>query len=389
MRKILFCILVFGASLVAADWVLRDLSPAPGADRTPTLVEIPPLQPVTRTSVIVTPITISLSTLRDAMEEAAPRNLAGKRPNPHAELLTDGEIGWNINRGPLAVGARSGALAISTPLSGTVRATGKVSQTTGSLTGALASVLGEKFGREIEKSLTGRSIDQRADIRGNVTVTARPTVTSGWRLEPNLSAQVAIADAALPIAGMRVNVANDVKPYVDRSVAEQIAALQARVRNDPFLEQAARREWTKMCRSISLGASGAAVSDLWLEVRPTRAFAAQPRIEESEMTLVLGVEAETRIVPVETKPECPFPAKLELVPQVEQGRVNIAVPIDVPFTEVNRLLESQLAGKTFPEDGNGVVRGDDRDREACGFRRPAADLVALKARDQELVRPWR
>ena len=39
---------------------------------------------------------------------------------------------------------------------------------------------------------------------------------------------------------------------------------------------------------------------------------------------------------------------------MEQGRVNIAVPIDVPFTEVNRLLEAQLKGKTFPEDKSGA-----------------------------------
>src|SRR4029453_10869320 len=59
-------------------------------------------------------------------------------------------------------------------------------------------------------------------------------------------------------------------------------------------------------------------------------------------TLTIGVEAQTRIVPAETKPDCPFPAQLELVPQIEQGRVNIAVPIDIPFTEVNRLLEARL-----------------------------------------------
>jgi hypothetical protein len=30
------------------------------------------------------------------------------------------------------------------------------------------------------------------------------------------------------------------------------------------------------------------------------------------------------------------------------------VPIDIPFTEVNRLLEAQLKGKTFPEDKSGA-----------------------------------
>jgi Domain of unknown function (DUF4403) len=145
-----------------------------------------------------------------------------------------------------------------------------------------------------------------------------------------------------------------VKPLLDRTVNEQVTALQARVRNDPFLELAARREWAKMCRSISLGATAPGMPNLWLELRPTRAFAGQPRINDSALTLTVGVQAQTRIVPSETKPDCPFPAQLELVPQMEQGRVNIGVPIDIPFTEVNRLLELQLKGKTFPEDQSGA-----------------------------------
>ncbi|MGB7855791.1 MAG: DUF4403 family protein, partial [Pseudolabrys sp.] len=149
---------------------------------------------------------------------------------------------------------------------------------------------------------------------------------------------------------MKLSLADAVKPLLDRTVNEQVTALQSRVRNDPFLETAARREWTKMCRSIPLGAAAAGVPNLWLELRPTRAFAAQPRINESALTLTIGVQAETRIVPNETRPECPFPAQLELLPQIDGGRVNVAVPIDIPFTEVTRLLEAQLQGKTFPED---------------------------------------
>jgi hypothetical protein len=43
------------------------------------------------------------------------------------------------------------------------------------------------------------------------------------------------------------------------------------------------------------------------------------------------------------------------VPQLTPGQVNVGVPIDVPFAEVNRLLHAQLAGKTFPEDKSGSV----------------------------------
>jgi len=165
----------------------------------------------------------------------------------------------------------------------------------------------------------------------------------------------------MAIMGVKLSVSNEVKPLLERAVNEQVGALSTRVRNDPFLELAARREWAKMCRSIALGGSTAGLPNLWLELRPTRAFAGQPRISDQAVTLTIGVQAETRIVPSETKPDCPFPAQLELVPQMDRGSLNIGVPIDIPFTEVNRLLEAQLNGKIFPEDKSGAfsatVRG--------------------------------
>jgi hypothetical protein len=110
-----------------------------------------------------------------------------------------------------------------------------------------------------------------------------------------------------------------------------------------------------MCRSISFAAAGAGAPNLWLEMRPTRAFAAQPRIDANGVTLTLGVQAETRIVPSATKPSCPFPSQLQIVPPLDQGRVAIAAPIDIPFTEVNRIMEAQLKGRKFPDDPNAAA----------------------------------
>jgi uncharacterized protein DUF4403 len=268
-------------------------------------------------------------------------------------LLSNAEFGWTITRGPLGVTGKPEALAVATALTGTFRATGQLSSQAGNLTGAIGNLLGGGLGQRVQ-NLTEKTLDQRADIKGNVTVTSKPALQPAWRVEPNLAAQVSIADASMAIMGVKLNIGNEVKPLLDRTVNEQVASLQAKVRNDPFLEVAARREWAKMCRSISLGASAQGMPNLWLELRPTRAFAAQPRISESAVTLTVGVQADTRIVPNETKPDCPFPAQLELVPQMDQGKINVAVPIDIPFTEVNRLLEAQLKGKTFPEDKSGA-----------------------------------
>src|SRR5215468_587136 len=265
--------LVVVVSFAGAVWAMNRFLPSAGARR-PVLVEVPPLKPVARTSVIVTPAAVALTAIRDSLERAAPRDLNGKRDNPISQLLSNAELGWTVSRGPLAVAGKPDGLAVSTALTGTFRATGQLSNQAGNLTGQIGNLLGGNLGQSVQK-LTEKTLDQRADIKGNVTVTSRPALQSAWRMEPNLTAQVAIADASMAIMGAKVSISNEVKPLLDRTVNEQVAALQARVRNDPFLEVAARREWVKLCRSISLGSSSAGMPNLWLELRPTRAFAGQ------------------------------------------------------------------------------------------------------------------
>ncbi|HEU0083557.1 MAG TPA: DUF4403 family protein, partial [Bradyrhizobium sp.] len=203
-------------------------------------------------------------------------------------------------------------------------------------------------------SINIKNINASAEIKGNVAMTARPQLAANWRIDPNLAAQVDLNDTSLSVAGVRVNVPAQTKPVIDKAINDQLAAVQARLRNDPALESNARAQWSRLCRSIPLQGAAASLPPLWLEMRPTRALAAQPRIDASAVMLTLGLEAETRITPAQTRPDCPFPATLTIVPPAP-GRVAIAVPIDVPFTELSKLLEAQLAGKTFPEDGSGGV----------------------------------
>ena len=348
---------VLGAAVLAVFfsgtlWALNRFLPGNTLDESrPATAALSPLQPVTRTSVIVAPVAVAALAIRDAMEANAPRNLTGKNENPLADLLGKADIGWTVSRGPFAVNGASTGLNISTPLNGSLRVTGQIANQGGNLTGALGGLLGNKLGGEVQK-LTTRALDQRADIRGNVTVNSRPALLPNWRIEPNLSGNVALADGGVTVAGIKLNVSNEVKPLLDKTVSEQIGSLANKLRNDRSLETAARKQWGQMCRSIALGAASAGAPNLWLEVKPTRAFAAQPKILADWVILTLGVEAETRILPSETKPDCPFPARLDLVAGLDQGKVTLGVPIDVPFTELNRVMELQLKGKTFPETGD-------------------------------------
>jgi hypothetical protein len=354
-RTILLAIAVVGvsffASLKAMDW----LSPR-GSSPAPVVAELPPLPPVSRSSVIVAPVSIALSVIRDIADHAAPRNFAGKADNPVSQVLQNADIGWTASRGPMFATGAQDVLSLSTPIAGKLNITGSLSsKATGAVGDAIGGLLGGNAAKQIG-AVNIKALNANAEIKGSVTITSRPKLAAAWHLEPNLGAQVNLGDTNLSVAGARVNVPAQVKPLIDKTVGEQLTAVGERIRADQTLVQNARAQWAKACRSIPLQGTGTTSSlpALWLELKPTRAIAAQPNVDAKNVTLMLGIQADTRITPTQTKPDCPFPDKISIIPPTTGG-VSIGVPIDMPFTDLNKILESQLVGRTFPEDGSGSV----------------------------------
>ena len=355
LKTILLAIAVvvvsFFVSLKTMDWLWPR-----GSVRAPVLVELPPLPAAPRISSIVTPVAIALAAIRDAADRGAPRTFQGKADNPVSQILQSADIGWTASRGPISATGAQDVLSLTTPLTGTLNVTGSLSsKATGAVGDALGGLLGGDAAKRIG-SINIKNLNASAEIKGTVIITSRPRLAAAWRIDPNLAGQVTLGDTNLSVAGARVNVPAQVKPLIDKTVADQLNAMGARIRNDPAFEQNARVQWAKLCRSIPLQGTGptSSLPALWLELRPTRAVAAQPRVDASAVTLTLGIEAETRITPVPTKPDCPFPAKIDIVPPTPGG-VSIGVPIDVPFTDISRIVQAQFEGRTFPEDGSGSV----------------------------------
>jgi hypothetical protein len=355
LKTILLAIAVvavsFFISLKAMDW----LSPR-GSVPAPVLVELPPLPSAPRISSIIAQVAIALPAIRDAAERGAPRTFAGKADNPVSQILQNADIGWTASRGPITATGAQDLLSLATPLTGKLDVTGSLSsKATGAVGEALGSLLGGNVAKQIG-SVNIKALNASAEIKGNVVITSRPKLAAAWRIEPNLAGQVTLGDTNLSLAGARIDVPAQVKPLIDKTIADQITAVDAQIHSNPAFEQNARAQWAKACRSIPLQGTGAASTApaLWLELRPTRAIAAQPRVDASAVTLTLGVEAETRITSAQTKPDCPFPAKISIVPPTPGG-VSIGVPIDMPFTDISKIVEAQFAGRTFPEDGSGPV----------------------------------
>ena len=124
----LIVVVIAGAGTVGA---MKWLWPGAG-DRRPKLVDVPPLSPVTRNSVIVTPVAIALTAIQDALEAAAPRDYSGKPSIPTTPFLSNVDIGWSVARGPFVVAGRPDGLAISTTLNGSLRVANQMTNQGGS-----------------------------------------------------------------------------------------------------------------------------------------------------------------------------------------------------------------------------------------------------------------
>lgn len=364
-RLIVGALVVVALFFAATLWVLdRFLPPAHQASRVAAKLEpLPPLPPLSRPSYVIAPVAITIDAIQHSIEAATPRNFSGQSGNPVTGLLQKADLGLSVNRGNMAVSGRAGELTVITPLTGTLHITGQLGAAAGNLTGGVAGAIGGllgggALGGDVNRAiggLTGRALDQNIQLRSQVTVRSRPEFVPNWRVHPNLAAQITVADSTVNIAGIRLNMAGEAKPLIEQQVNQQVANFEGRIRNDPIIEVTAREQWAKMCRSIPLGGGNTGLPALWLEMKPVRAAAAQPQIDARNLTLVIGVQAETRISAQATKPACPFPPSLELVPPMENGKLVVGVPIDVPFTELNKLIDAQLKGKTFPEDKSASV----------------------------------
>jgi hypothetical protein len=380
--------LIFGGIIVVAVcfkgtlWALDYFLPqdTDAKEAVAKLPQLPTLQPVTRSSYVIAPVAVALTAISQRLDSAAPRDLVGKNDNPVNGLLSKADIGITVGRGTMSVTGKPNELTVTTPINGNLKITGQIAGQAGNIVGGIGGLLNGALGKSVGQ-ITDKVLDQNAEVRGQVIVRSQPAITADWRLQPNLAAQVALGDSAVSLAGIKLNVAGEARPLIDQQVNDQIKNLEGRLRNDPFMENAARDQWTKMCRSIPLGGGDTGLPPLWLEMKPVRAAAAQPQVDARNVTLTIGVQADTRIVPTATKPACPFPAKLELVPPMDNGKLAIGLPIDMPFTDLSKLLEAQLKGHVYPEDNNAPVEVEVRRASlaAAGDR----ILIALRVKARE------
>jgi hypothetical protein len=290
----------------------------------PPATPLPPLP--SPSSTVIVPIEVRLDGIARHLNARLRRSGAEEEENFARDLLRDDRMAYSWTRGDLALSAQDGALVVAAPLTGRVTAEGRL---------AFARVTGA------------------ADIEGTATLRARPTLRTSWRIDPGLHGfAVDIREANLRLGPVSTSARRIATRLAERYVERALPDLNAAIAEDAFLETAARRAFADLCRSHPVRRPD--LPAIFVEVRPRRAIAAQPRITGEALALVIGIEAEIRISDSETRPDCPFPSELVLVDPPAEGPLAVAAPVELTFGAVNAAL-TRLNGRTVEDRARGIA----------------------------------
>ena len=116
-------------------------------------------------------------------------------------------------------------LSLTTALTGKLNVTGSLSsKATGAVGDAIGSLLGGNAAKQIG-SINIKALNANAEIKGNITITSRPKLAAS--LAPRAEfGRPGHARRHQPDGGRRrVNVPAQVKPLIDKTVADQLAAV--------------------------------------------------------------------------------------------------------------------------------------------------------------------
>ena len=167
----------------ATTWALDRFFPADSDAKkaVAALKPLPSLQPVNRASYVIAPVAVALAAIRQSLDDAAPRELAGKNDNAVSSLLSKADIGITISRGSMSVNGKPNELAIIAPINGTIKITGQIASQAGNLTGTITGLLNSNIGRRSANSPARRSTSTpRCAARSPYARSRRSPPTGGW-----------------------------------------------------------------------------------------------------------------------------------------------------------------------------------------------------------------
>lgn len=340
VAAVLLLLLVAGAA--SAFWpfssTISSGQPPPAAAGNPVEIAAVPVSRIFVSGFVPT------SRIQNELEAITPKTKSGSKDDPVGDPIVEDVLTWSVNRSPISVATGDGKIVASTTMSGTARISGKARLIRGDL-GKLLRKLTPK---------TSIPFGAHADLGANASIESQPLLQPDWRLAPNLAVSLDLFKAQIPVKHFgTISAHNLVRSELDNTVTALQKRLNDRIRNDDFIENAARQAQADLCKVHAFEAGDDRQG--WLVVAPQAWEATQPKIDASGLRLGLGLRAHTAISfddkPAE--PDCGFPDSVEIPEGQTEPRFTLAIPAILPWDQLSATISAELSGKVFDTEGAG------------------------------------
>ena len=163
-----------------------------------TLHPLPPLPPSPRSSYVIAPVAVALAAIRAAWTPPRRASSPARTTTRSSSLLSKADIGITIGaRRHGASTASRTRLTVTAPLNGTLQHHRSDRGASRQRHRRASPACSTSRSARPSASSPARCSTRRAELHGQVIVHAKPALTANWRLEPNLTAQVALGDSAV------------------------------------------------------------------------------------------------------------------------------------------------------------------------------------------------
>ena len=261
---------------------------------------------------------VTNNALEALLNREVPERMEG-RSKFDTSLLRDEYLAWSMRRSPITLVTENNRLRANTTITGSVRVKGKV------------PVIGTDF-------------SAGPDFTIDANLALQPVLNSVWRLHPNASVNARVTRATAKILGVDVSLRARTQEALDSYLNRMEEQINGRIANSPSLQREVERVWKGVHRVYRIS-NERLPADLsaWAVVRPARIAATNPRATEAGIDFGISVFGETDLVfgdePQRTGQALP---PLEIVEDLPDGRIELALPVYADWKTVNGLIATGL-----------------------------------------------
>jgi len=267
------------------------------------------------------PVTISLSQVRQIVEESVPPRMSDERKQEISGALHDDFYRYTLERGEVEVGFSGEWLTFSFPVQGRLTVGGRIG---------------------------GLPVQETVALGGRVRGTASPAITPDWRPDPRPAAQIELdrADLELP-GGFSVGVRGLLEERLNPILNQELQKAAGRLLADLSLRRKAEEAW----RSLHVARRAVAGENLWIRFQPLGIDLARIAQKDGSLHTGIGISGQLSLslgTAMTSPPVTPLPPLR--IDAERAGGFELEAPFAASPEELSRWTDRALRGQRFRLD---------------------------------------